>query len=60
MNFDFDEVIVIIIKLLDYLENMYIHFCYVLIDVCDITKVEMYSFHFRKEATCQVRKCKSM
>lgn len=58
MNFCIDEALVI--KFLDYSQNIYIDFCYVLIDVYDITKEEMYSFHFRKEAICQLRKCNSM
>lgn len=53
MNIYIDEAIVI--KFLDYLKTLFI-FYYVLMDVYDITKVEIYCLHFRKKAMCQFRK----
>lgn len=44
MNFCIDEALVI--KFLDYSQNIYIDLCYVLIDVCDITKEEILFFSF--------------
>lgn len=54
MNICIDEAIVI--KFLDHLQNTFI-FYYVLIDVCDISKVKIYSLHFRKEAVRLFRNC---